>query len=208
MPSRDYVWCLVCSMVRGGVGISACRPVLCRAVPCRAAMGGGGGKEALCHGTPNALFGFCVNYFFAFSTDLPQRHGMSYGLQVMLRRKAQRKQDKVLTFTHVYHKRRERSVQSHPTVHAITLHCSVLVFGSLSLVTPASHFWVRFYLRSPISVDHTHICGEIVSYCVYTMHSKTGRAQQCQKNIKICVTVANGCKKTASHLIFTTCFTQ
>ena len=29
-----------------------CRPVLCRAVPCR--HGGGRGKEALCHGTPTA----------------------------------------------------------------------------------------------------------------------------------------------------------
>ena len=38
-------FCFVRSRVRGGVGISACRPVLCRAVPCR--NGGGGGQRGL-----------------------------------------------------------------------------------------------------------------------------------------------------------------
>ena len=36
--------------IGGGVGISVCRAVLCRAVPCRL---GGGGKEALCRAVPS-----------------------------------------------------------------------------------------------------------------------------------------------------------
>ena len=50
MPSRDYVWCLVCSRVRGGGSESPRAAPFC-AVPCRAVPPwGGGGKEALCHG--------------------------------------------------------------------------------------------------------------------------------------------------------------